>query len=88
MAKRSQLHIAQLNASWARRLGERVVRGGEGECALLGEDEAAGLVGAEAVSPRAGVDGDGIRWRLVDGDRQLREHCEQACRVSFGQPST
>jgi hypothetical protein len=47
VAKRSQLHIAQLNASWARRLGECVVSGGEGECVLLGEDEAAGLVGAE-----------------------------------------
>jgi hypothetical protein len=30
---------------------------------LLGEDEAAGLVGAEVVSPRAGVDGDGVRPR-------------------------
>ena len=63
MAKRSQLHIDQLNASRARRLGECVVCGGEGECVLLGEDEVAGLVGAEVVSPRAGVDGDGVRPR-------------------------
>jgi hypothetical protein len=33
------------------------------------------------------VNGDDIRRRLVDVDRQLREQCEQARCLRFGQPS-